>query len=151
MEENNKYLTTEEGLQALKEELKEREGVLRKEISDTLNEMRNQGDLRENDGYSMAVEKQNSNETKILELKEKIKNAKIVKSVKKEKVSVGDTVTLEGKNTLTYTIVSEDEANPLEGKISYLSPLGKEVFGKKLKDEVLSPNGEDKYKIMKIN
>ncbi len=151
MEENNRYLTTEEGLQALKEELKEREGVLREEISDTLNEMRNQGDLRENDGYSMAVEKQNNNETKILELKEKIKNAKIVKSVKKEKVSVGDTVTLEGKNTLTYTIVSEDEANPLEGKISYLSPLGKEVFGKKLKDEVLSPNGEDKYKITKIN
>lgn len=150
MDENNEYLTTEEGLKKLKEELEKREGELRGKIADVLNEMRSQGDLRENDGYSMAIEEQNINEARIRELKEKIQNAKIVKSKKKDKVNVGDTVTLEGKNTLTYTIVSEDEANPLEGKISHLSPLGQEIMGKKVKEEILFPNGEDKYKIVKI-
>lgn len=150
MDENNRYLTTEEGLNKLKDELKKREGELRKKIADVLNEMRSQGDLRENDGYSMAIEEQNINEGKIRELKEKIQNAKIVKSESRNKVNVGDTVTLEGKKTLTYTIVSEDEANPLEGKISHLSPLGKEIMGKKVKEEILFPNGEDRYKIIKI-
>lgn len=150
MDENNQYLTTEEGLRKLKDELAKREGELRKKIADVLNEMRSQGDLRENDGYSMAIEEQNINEEKIRDLREKIQNAKIVKSKGKNKINVGDTVTLEGKNTLTYTIVSEDEANPLEGKISHLSPLGQEIMGKKIKEEILFPNGEDKYKIVKI-
>lgn len=150
MDENNQYLTTEEGLRKLKDELAKREGELRKKIADVLNEMRSQGDLRENDGYSMAIEEQNINEEKIRDLREKIQNAKIVKSKGKNKINVGDTVTLEGKNTLTYTIVSEDEANPLEGKISHLSPLGQEIMGKKVKEEILFPNGEDKYKIVKI-
>jgi len=150
MDENNQYLTTKEGLEKLKEELKEREGNLTKKIADTLNEMRSQGDLSENDGYTMAVEEQNINEARIRELREKIKNAKIVKGDNKDKVNIGNTVTLEGKKTLTYTLVSEDEANPLEGKISHFSPLGKEIVGKKKGDMILFPNGEDKYKITKI-
>ena len=137
-------------MEKLKEELKEREGNLTKKIADTLNEMRSQGDLSENDGYTMAVEEQNINEARIRELREKIKNAKIVKGDNKDMVNIGDTVTLEGKKTLTYTLVSEDEANPLEGKISHFSPLGKEIVGKKKGDMILFPNGEDKYKITKI-
>ncbi len=151
MDENNQYLTTQEGLEKLKGELKEREGTLRKKIADTLNEMRSQGDLRENDGYSMAIEEQNINEARIIELKGKIKNAKIVKKKKSNVVNVGDTVRLEGLKTLEYTITSEEEANPLEGKISHLSPFGKIIMGKKVGDEVLSPNGEDTFKITEIN
>ena len=135
MDENNQYLTlTKEGLEKLKEELKERETRLREKIANTLNEMRNQGDLRENDGYSMAIEEQHINEGRIAEIKEKIKNAKIVKETKKNKVGVGDIVTLEGEKSLKYQIVSEDEANPLDGKISHLSPIGESVVGKKIGD-----------------
>ncbi len=153
MDENNQYLTTKEGLDKLKEELKERETHLRKKIANTLNEMRNQGDLSENDGYSMAIEEQHVNEARIDELKEKIKNAKIVKETKKNKVGVGDTVTLEGEKKLKYQIVSEDEANPLEGKISHLSPIGKSVVGKGIGDsvEIETPAGKNSYKITEID
>mgnify|MGYP002681790388 CR=1 FL=1 len=153
MDENNQYLTTKEGLEKLKEELKERETRLREKIANTLNEMRNQGDLRENDGYSMAIEEQHINEGRIAEIKEKIKNAKIVKETKKNKVGVGDIVTLEGKKSLKYQIVSEDEANPLDGKISHLSPIGESVVGKKIGDKVdiTTPAGVDSYKIAEIN
>jgi transcription elongation factor GreA len=153
MDENNQYLTTKEGLEKLKEELKERENHLRKKIANTLNEMRNQGDLSENDGYTMAVEEHHINEERITEIKEKIKNAKIVKETKKNKVGVGDIVTLEGKKSLKYQIVSEDEANPLDGKISHLSPIGESVVGKKIGDKVdiTTPAGVDSYKIAEIN
>lgn len=151
MDVNNEYLTTEEGLKKLKEELKKREGEIRKKIADTLNEMRNQGDLSENDGYSMAVEEQNINEGKIREIRGKIQNAKVVKGKGKKVVNIGDTVTLKGEKKVSYTIVSEDEANPLEGKISHLSPLGNEIMGKKVGEKVLFPNGKDTYKIKEIS
>ena len=82
------YKTTKEGLENLVEELKHREKNLRKKIANTLSEMRNQGDLRENDGYSMAVEEQNINEEKIRVLKEKIRNAKVVKEKDKNKIAL---------------------------------------------------------------
>jgi len=153
MDENNQYLTTKEGLDKLKEELKKRETSLRRKIANTLNEMRSQGDLRENDAYSMAIEEQHINEQRIFEIREKIKNAKIVKETKKNKVGIGDTVTLEGKRTLKYQIVSEDEANPLEGKISHLSPIGKSVLGKKIgnKVEIVTPAGIENYKVTDIH
>lgn len=151
MDENNQYLTTKEGLEKLQEEVRKREGELRKKIADTLNEMRSQGDLRENDGYSMAIEEQNINEARILDLKQKIKNAKIVKKKDTNTVNVGDTVTLEGNRSIIYTITSEEEANPLEGKISHLSPFGKEIIGKKVGDKILSPNGEDTFRITEIS
>lgn len=90
----NMYQTTLSGLKKLKDELKHREETLRTKIANTLNEMRNQGDLRENDAYSMAIEEQQINEEKILELKEKIKSAKVVTDKNKSIVGIGDIVTL---------------------------------------------------------
>lgn len=153
MDENNQYLTTKEGLEKLKAELKERETVTREHIANTLNEMRNQGDLRENDAYSMAIEEQHINEERIIDLKFKIKNSKIIKDGSKNKVGIGDTVTLSGKKTLKYQIVSEEEANPLEGKVSHLSPIGQSVVNQKIgsKIEITTPNGKDTYTIKEIN
>ena len=147
------YKTTKEGLLKLKEELSYREKELKKKITDTLNEMRNQGDLSENDGYSMAIEEFHINEEKILEIKEKLKNAVVVKTQDKKKVDLGDTVTLKGDTTLTYTLTSEDEANPLEGKISYLSPIGIAVMDKKIKSKITieTPKGKKDYTIENIS
>ncbi len=147
------YKTTKDGLLKLKEELKYRENELTKKITNTLDEMRNQGDLSENDGYSMAVEDFHINEEKILEIKEKLKNAIVIKDTNKNKVSLGDTVTLKGETTLKYTLASEDEANPLEGKISYLSPIGMAVMDKKIKSSISieTPKGIKKYTIEGIS
>lgn len=147
------YKTTKEGLQKLKDELTYREKELKKEITNTLNEMRNQGDLSENDGYSMAIEEFHINEERILEIKEKLKNAVVVKTQDKKKVDLGDTVTLKGDTTLKYTLTSEDEANPLEGKISYLSPIGIAVMDKKIKSKITieTPKGKKDYTIENIS
>lgn len=147
------YKTTKEGLLKLKEELSYREKELKKKITNTLNEMRNQGDLSENDGYSMAIEEFHINEEKILEIKEKLKNAVVVKTQDKKKVGLGDTVTLKGEATLKYTLTNEDEANPFEGKISYLSPIGIAVMDKKIKSKVTieTPKGKKDYTIENIS
>jgi len=152
MDSTGDFLITKEGLEKLEAELKEREGKVRKHIANTLDEMRNQGDLRENDAYSMAIEEQHINEERILEIRLKIKNAKVVKDRRKDKVGVGDTVVLEGEKKLEYQLVSEEETNPLEGKISYLSPIGKSVMGKKIGDKIQieTPKGSISYKIVSI-
>lgn len=149
----NIYQTTASGLKKLKDELKQRETEVRAKIADTINEMRNQGDLKENDGYAMALEDQHINEERILELKEKIKIAKVVKDKNKSVVGIGDIVTLKGERTVKYEITSEDEANPLEGKISYLSPIGQAIMGKKLKATIVitTPNGDVKYTVEAIS
>ena len=121
MEKSSVYQTTKAGLEKLKEELKYREDTLRYEIANTLNEMRNQGDLSENDGYSMAIDKQMANEQRISELREKIKNAKVVNDRNKREVGIGDTVTLQKDGQiLKYEIATEEEVNPLKGKIKKL-------------------------------
>jgi len=153
MDGSNEFFTTKEGLEKLKAELKRREGIMREKIANTLNEMRNQGDLRENDAYSMAIEEQHINEERIMEIRMKIKNSKVIKTSTKGNVSIGDTVVLEGERNLEYQLVSEEETNPLEGKISYHSPLGKSVLGKKIGDNVKieTPKGSFTYKIASIS
>ena len=147
------YQTTKAGLEKLKKELKYREDILRYEIANTLNEMRNQGDLSENDGYSMAIDKQMANEQRIIELKEKIKNAKVVNDKNKREVGIGDIVSLQkDSQVLKYEIATEEEVDPLKGKISYLSPIGKALMNRKIGEEVqiTTPGGIVVYKIKSI-
>ena len=147
------YQTTKAGLEKLKKELKYREDILRYEIANTLNEMRNQGDLSENDGYSMAIDKQMANEQRIIELKEKIKNAKVVNDKNKREVGIGDIVSLQkDSQVLKYEIATEEEVDPLKGKISYLSPIGKALMNRTIGEEVqiTTPGGIVVYKIKSI-
>jgi len=148
----NIYQTTLSGFKKLKDELVKRETELRAKIADTINEMRNQGDLKENDGYAMALENQYVNEERILELKEKIRTAKVVKDQNKSVVGIGDTVTLKNGKAVKYQITGEEEANPLEGKISHLSPIGQAIMGKKLKTKITitTPMGATEYTIEAI-
>jgi len=146
------YETTRKGLDSLIQEVKYRENELRKKIATQLSEMRSQGDLRENDGYSMAVEEQHINEQKIAELRDKIKNARVIKDLDKSQVGLGDIVTLRNSKVITYEITSEDDANPLEGKISHKSPIGMAIMRKKVGEtiEIKTPKGVTEYTIENI-
>lgn len=90
------------------------------------------GDLSENEEYSSARNEQKMAESRILEIQDILKNAKIIRGGKRESVVLGATVTLDmnGKK-VEYTLVGPTEANPLEGKISNESPIGKAIFGHK--------------------
>jgi transcription elongation factor GreA len=149
----NVNLLTKEGYEKIKNELKYRETELRDSLAETLNEMRNQGDLRENDGYSMAVEQNDQNEEEIIRLKELLKNSQIVKKKAKSKIDVGSKVVIDCKNSKReYTIVGENSANPLENKISYKSPIGQALMGKKIGEKFVfsTPKGDMDCKVLSI-
>lgn len=100
------------------------------------------GDLSENQEYTDARAEQKLVENRILELQETLKNAVLIRARKTDKVSIGTTVTItmNGKK-FVYTVVGPVEANPLEGKISHESPIGKELLGRKA-DEKFEFNGK---------
>ncbi|MBR3253383.1 transcription elongation factor GreA [Candidatus Saccharibacteria bacterium] len=107
------------------------------------------GDLSENEEYSSARAEQKMAESRILEIEDILKNAKIIRGGKKDKVILGATVALDmGGRKVEYTLVGPTEANPLEGKISNESPIGKALFGRKAGEE-FEFNGK-KVKIAEI-
>ena len=121
---------TAEGRKDLEKELEELK-ARRPEIAEKIATARSYGDLSENEDYSAARGEQKVIEGRILEIEDILLHAKIIKAGKREKVAMGSTITLEsnGKEN-TYTLVGAVEANPLEGKISDESPIGKAGFGK---------------------
>ena len=94
------------------------------------------------------------NDSRILEISNILKNVTVVDNKKsKSEIGMGSKITVKkGKQEKQFTIVSFNEADPLEGKISNESPLGVAFLGKKKGDEVIvnTPKGEVKYKILKI-
>ena len=107
------------------------------------------GDLSENEEYSSARNEQKVAEGRILEIQEILKNAKVIRGGKKDKATLGVIVKLDmGGRKVEYTLVGPTEANPLEGKISNESPIGKAVFGRKA-GESFEFNGK-KVKIVEI-
>ena len=94
------------------------------------------GDLSENQEYTDARAEQKTVENRILEIEDILKNASIIQTKQSDKVSVGSTVVIDmaGKE-FTYTVVGPVEANPLEGKISNESPIGKQLLGRKVNEE----------------
>lgn len=107
------------------------------------------GDLSENEEYSSARNEQKVAESRILEIQEILKNAKIIRGGKKDKINLGATVALDmGGRKVEYTLVGPTEANPLEGKISNESPIGKAMMGLKA-GESFEFNGK-KVKIVEI-
>lgn len=155
MGKEKKYIFTKEGFDNLMKELDYRQNELREKLRDTVAEMRQRGDLSENDGYTMAIEENQANETEIAKIEDKIKNAEVVKGTKNGKINIGESVVLEnseGKKQ-AYTVVGEDEANPLEGKISFKSPIGKAILGKKKGQKITieTPAGKTKWIIKEVN
>ena len=122
-------------------------------------EAREKGDLSENAEYDAAKEAQGKLETKIAELKAVLADTKILdpsKLTKKDEVQILSKVELknvENGMKLTYTIVSEGEANLRENKISIKTPIAQGLLGKKVGDvaEVTVPRGVMKFEIMSIS
>lgn len=127
----------------------------RKEISEEVATARDFGDLRENSEYDAARKKQGWAESRIQEIENILQNAVIIGGGKEGEIALGNTVSLknlENGKTVKYSLVGAVEANPLEGKISNESPIGVQLMGKKLGEEVeiSTPKGTIKYEVVEI-
>jgi len=147
-------IITQDGYNKLKEEHDFLSVVRRKEIAERIERAKELGDLSENAEYSEAKDAQALNEGRIIELSAILKNVTIVDKVSDgEHIVMGSTVTVkvDGKEKV-YTIVSFNEADPLNGLISNESPLGVAFIGKRKGEnvEVETPRGVMHYKIVKV-
>ncbi|WP_159882077.1 transcription elongation factor GreA [Paenibacillus puerhi] len=154
---NEEIIVTQEGLAKMEEELRELKTVKRKELSERLKVAISYGDLKENSEYHSAKDDQAFMETRILVLERMLKNAKVVAAgdVNPDEVGIGSVVILndiEFAEKIEYRIVGTAEADVAENKISYESPLGKELLGKKVGDviSVNAPMGVLQYELLEI-
>lgn len=154
---NDETILTQEGLRKIEEELQELKTVKRKELAQRLKVAISYGDLKENSEYHSAKEDQAFMETRILTLERMLKNARVVdiSSMSLNEVGVGSVVILndiEFAEKIEYRIVGPAEADVTENKISYESPLGKELMGKKVGTviNVNAPMGILQYELLEI-
>ena len=150
-------ILTREGLDKLKLELEDLKTVKRKELAARIKLAISYGDLKENSEYHSAKNDQSFMETRILTLQSMINRAKVAEVNPEDTsiVRVGSTVILndvEFAEQLEYQIVGPAEADVLENKISYESPLGETLMGKSVGSiiSVNAPMGMIKYELLEI-
>jgi len=141
MEDRKPVYLTEEGLNELKDELRQLKTKKRSEVADEIAEARAKGDLSENAEYDAAKEKQGHLEARIAKLEDMVTRARVVdeSQVDTSKAYILSTVKVKNLNNdseHTYTLVSEREADISEGKISVDSPIGKGLLGQSEGDVV---------------
>lgn len=146
------------GLQKLKEELQYLESVERPRVIAAIAEAREKGDLSENAEYDAAKEEQGILESRIALLKAKIIDARIIDEtdINTDEVQILTKVRVQNLKTgqeKVYQLVTEGEANILEGKIATTTPIAKGLLGKKVGDtaEVVVPAGKLEFKILEIS
>ncbi len=147
---------TKENKAALEAELAELSGPKRKEILAAVEYAKSLGDLSENAEYHAAREAQAKLQDRILQIEHLLKHAEIVERTDASSVDIGSTVIVkkEGEsNTRTFEIVGSQETDMLSGKISYKSPLGTALIGKKEGDVVCvaTPKGDISYTIVSVS
>ncbi|PIU74732.1 MAG: transcription elongation factor GreA [Candidatus Portnoybacteria bacterium CG06_land_8_20_14_3_00_39_12] len=155
------YLT-KQGLEKLKQELEERKKK-RQDIAKRLEEVKALGDLSENVEYAQTKDEQSFNEGRVAELENIVSRARVYEGGggQIEQVGIGSTVAvalkiggkINKKLKREFSIVGSQEAEPMKGRISLESPIGKALMGHKLNDEVNvdTPKGRQKYVIIKIS
>ena len=155
---NKVSYVTKEGLKKLQEELERLQNVERPKISKAIGEAIEKGDISENAEYDAAKEAQGMLEMRINKLKATIADAKIIDESKLKTDSVQILNKVELKNVkngmkMTYTIVSESEANLKEGKISVNTPIAQGLLGKKVGDiaEIKVPQGMINLEVVNIS
>lgn len=152
---NDEIILTAEGLAQLEAELEELKTVKRKELAARIKLAISYGDLKENSEYHSAKDDQAFMETRILQLEKMLTKARIADKADSSAVSIGSFVKLhdiEFKEDLEYRVVGPAEADVYQNKISYESPLGKELIGKTVGDVVTvdAPMGLIKYEVLEI-
>lgn len=155
IDDNDLYITPE-GLQQLKDELLNLKTTRREEVAYKLEVAIKQGDLKENADYHDAKEEQGFIEARIRQLEDMVHRAKLIQAVgPSHVVRVGSTVTVaeDGMDEMeTYTIVGATEADPMKGRISNESPIGRALLGAKKGQTVsaMTPAGQITFTIHDI-
>lgn len=155
--EQMENVMTQEGLEAARAELARLETEERFKIAEQIKTAREFGDLKENAEYHAAKEAQGFLETKILQLRDRIQNVTIVEAAEgSDVVAFGSKVELEDEASgrkLTYTLVAARDQAPSEGKLSFESPVGAALAGKREGDTatIATPKGERKLRVVSIS
>lgn len=157
MAEEKQYYMTVEGKKKLEDELDYLKTEKRKEVVERIKVARSFGDLSENSEYDSAKDEQAFVEARIQQLEQMIRNAVIIEENQSDPdlVNIGKKVTfveLPDDDEETYQIVGSAESDPLNGKISNDSPMGKSLLGKRVGDQVtvVTPDGDIQLKIISI-
>ena len=155
--EEKEVLLTKEGYEKLEQELDELKTTKRAEIAERIKVALGFGDLSENSEYDEAKNAQAENETKIAELENKLRYAKIIdeSEIDTKTVQVGNAVKLldiEFNEEVSYTLVGSTEVDLAQNKISNESPIGSAILGAKKNQivEVQAPAGVVQYKVLSI-
>ena len=155
---NKEMVVTPEGLKALEDELEELKTVKRKEVAEKIKVARGFGDLSENSEYDEAKNEQGLIESRIIFLEKMLKNVRVLDHAEltNEAVMVGCRVKVrdEDGEIEEYSIVGSTEADPMEGKISDESAVGKGLIGKRAGEvaEITVPSGAVvRYEVLEIS
>ncbi len=147
---------TAEELASVRQELSHLERVGRREIAARIKTAREWGDLKENAEYHAAKEDQAHLETRILKLRDQVRNATVVEAGGSvDSVQHGSTVSYTDRETgrqQTHRIVSPNEASPAEGALSVASPIAQALIGRRVGDvvELQTPKGTRRLAIDSI-
>ena len=145
------------GLKAMQEELEYLKTVRRKELAEEIKEARSHGDLSENSEYDEAKTEQGKLYSKIAELKALIEKAEIIEKTEMDRGTVAlssriKLLDVDENEELEYQIVGSQEANPMSGRISDESPIGRGLLGHRVGETVTidAPAGEMKFTILSV-
>jgi transcription elongation factor GreA len=153
MDSQKEYLSPEK-FEELKAELHQLKTVERKEVAERLEYAKSLGDLSENAEYHEARDQQADIEDRIKLLEEMLKRVVLMTDKHGQIVEVGSTVVVQkdGSSELTYKIVGSEEADMPAGKISFQSPIGGALLGRRKGEtvSVATPKGEVNYSILDV-
>ena len=151
---NNKVQLTKTGFEKLQSDLNSLKKTGLPEAINRLQKARSMGDLKENSEYSAAKENLAFVENRVAELEQMIQQAEVIDIANDNNtISLGKKfIAIINKEEKTITIVGEYEADPVNGKYSVTSPIGKALLGKKVGDsvEINIPAGKITYKIVSL-
>lgn len=153
----SRYKMSQERFDEIKEELTYLETVREKEVSELIKEARSFGDLSENSEYDEAKTEQGKLYSKIAEYRALIENAEIIEKsdAAHDVVALSSRVRIydvDEKEESDYQIVGSQEANPIQGRISDESPIGRALIGKRVGETVTveAPAGEMRFQILSV-